>query len=297
MDHPSLWKLMIEAWSALSEHYEPVVEQHCMEHRIDLKSWALLLAVLSFEPEATTPGHLLVRVPYTAAEVYQERLENMRTRGNLDLEPHGGYKLTQRGRELTTHLIAIAREEMSRVDPLKPDESKRLAQIVGQLVKCSYNHTPPPDTWSIRLSSKLMPPLDPPLPCIEQGFSALAAYRDDAHLAAWNNSGLSATALETLTLLWRGEVASHDDLCRKLVNRGHGCHVHLDAIQDLRQSGYVSGPDYDLHVTPTGRLFRNRVEDLTDHYFFAPWNCLEGGERDEFESLLELLKKGLLVAA
>jgi len=75
MDNHQLWRVAEEALSALTERYEPHAEQRCAECGIDRREWGLLLAVFTFEPDETTPGHLMVRGPYTSADTYLQKLQ------------------------------------------------------------------------------------------------------------------------------------------------------------------------------------------------------------------------------
>jgi len=181
---------------------------------------------------------------------------------------------------------------MADVDPLPPVDSQRLAGLFDRLVQSSLNTPPPPDTWCISLSYKLMPAAHLPLPYTEQAISCLAGYRDDAHLAAWQPSGLSATALESLTFLWRGEADSLDAVCEKLAHRGHPRQVYAGALAELRERGFVAGPDSAPQVTEAGQTFRDQVEADTDRYFFAPWTCLDEAEKAELAGLLTRLRDG-----
>ncbi len=293
MDNHHLWKNLTEAWRALTSRFEPAVEQYGEEKGVSLRTWSLLLAVYKFEPEITTPAHFLVRVPYTSADVYMERLETAVRQGWLEQGVAGGYQLTSAGRAATFDIMDAARKAMARHNPLAEKDSQQLAGYTDKLVKACLETPPPPDTWSIKLSRKLMPEAQPAMPFIEQGFSCLEAYRDDAHLASWQASGLSAMGLETLTLLWRGEVSSLDDICTALAHRGHPCKVYQLAIQELRERGLISGNAGQLAVNGKGRVFRNHVEEDTDALFFAPWNCFDEKERAEFTGLVVKLREGL----
>lgn len=297
MKEQELGILIREAWTALSPHYESAIECIIDESELEGRIWGVLLAVLTFEPDPTTPAHLLVRIPYTAAELYLARLNSAAQAGYLEEVEPGKYRLSKKGRSELNCFIKDARDAMSRADPLPSAESKRLGSLLDKLVQSCLNTDPPPDTWSVRHSFKLMPSMDPPLPYIEQGFSCLSAYRDDAHLAAWKQSGLSATALETLTLLWRGDVYSLDSLVKKLEYRGHSLWVYADALAVLRERGDISGADDKLVITPTGKYFRERVESDTDGYFFAPWSCLSDSEKVELGDLLVNLRDGLKTTA
>lgn len=267
------------------------------ESGLDLPTWGLLLAALTFEPETITPGRLQVRGPYTAADDYLARLATAAETGHLEEVTPGEYSLTKVGRTEAQRSIEEVRAAMAEANPLPPADSERLARLLDRLVQASLNTPPPPETWSIRLSHKLMPSPSPPLPYVEQAFSCLGAYRDDAHLAAWQPSGLSGTALETLTLLWRGEADSLKAVCEQLTHRGHPRQVYAEALGQLREREFVEGPDTAPRLTEAGQRFRDQVEADTDRYFFAPWGCLDDAKRAELANLLTRLRDGLKGAA
>jgi hypothetical protein len=293
MKEQELGILIREAWTALSPHYENAIECIIDESGLEGRVWGVLLAVLTFEPELTTPAHLLVRIPYTSADLYLERLKSAAQAGYLEEVEPGKFRLSLLGQSELNHFIIEARNAMSCANPLSFSESIRLTGLLEKLVQSCLDTEPPPGRWSIRHSFKLMPSKDPPMPYIEQAFSCLSAYRDDAHLAAWKQSGLSATALETLTLLWRGDVHSLDLIVEKLEYRGHSLWVYADALAELRECGYISGSDDKLEITPTGKYFREHVESDTDGYFFSPWSCLSDSEKVELGELLINLRDGL----
>lgn len=293
MDDLALWNRMREAWSALGEVIDRAVNPIVEESGLNGRGWGLLLAVLTFEPDHTTPAHLMVRSPYTAVEEYRLRLGKAAGLGFLEEVAPSEFRLTPSGRKATQRFIRVARQAMAAADPLPIQDCRRLSELLDRLVQRSLETPPPPDTWSIRLSHKLMPASDPPLPYAEQAFSCLAAYRDDAHLAAWQKSELAATALEALTLLWRGEARELGQVTEKLAHRGHTPHVYEDAILELRQRGYVAGTPRALRLTDAGQRFRDQVEEDTNCYFFAPWSVLSNAEKDEAGQLADRLRDGL----
>jgi hypothetical protein len=295
MDDLKLWNLVNDAWNALSLHFEPVIEKLDAEFDLEPRMWGMLLACLTFEPEDTTPAHLMIRNPYTAAEVFLERLSDIAGKNCLAEVARGRYRLTDLGQSIAQRFMVELRAAMVAVDPLPAEDSAKLATFASRLVERSLRTPPPPDTWSIGLSYKLMPELQPRLPYIEQAITCLAAYRDDAHLAAWRKTGLSATALEALTLLWRGEVNSFDTICERLAYRGHNCQVYINVLSELRNRGFIDWPEDLLKLTASGGSFRDQVESDTNHLFFAPWSCLSAAEKDEMSSLLTSLMKGLLI--
>ena len=283
----AIWEELNVVWQNIKEVYRPAISSELSESEISLSDWGLLLAVLKFEPEETTPGHLMIRNPFTAAEVYRERLEELTGAGYLSKTQAGKFVLTGKGRELTQRLIVNAREAMDGIT-LNPDEMVAgILSPLDRLLQTSLEGPSPPNKWSIGLSYKLMPPADHPIPYIEQTITCIAAYYDDSYLAAWRKSRLSATALDTLTLFWRGEANSYDSLCDRLAQRGHSCDVYAGIVDDLRALEYIKGSTDDLWITPTGRLVRNQIEDDTDNYFFTPWKVLQDDEKTSFLRLLQ----------
>lgn len=294
MENLALWHLMRDAWRAMNPHFEPAIQQVMAEAQLEPRSWGLLLAAQNFEPEEVTPGHLLVRSPYTSAEHYLYQLKSITSAGYMAEVNPGKFRLTATGRQAVQRFIDRARFAMAQADPLPPADSSRLAALLEKLVESCLSHPAPPNTWSIRLSYHIMPEIEPPLPFIEQAFTCLDAYRDDAHLAAWRSSNLSATTFEALTVLWYGDVSSLNGIVRKLARRGHDPKVYAVALSDLRHNGYVAGARTALRLTPAGQAFRDQVEAKTNDLFFQAWKALGGPERGELEELLTHLRDGLL---
>ncbi len=286
MENRALWNLMVKVWDQIKIEYRSDIELVADELGLKLHEWGLLLAVLKYEPDLTTTAHLMVRDPFTAAEVFRDRLLNLAARGFLIEASPGKFQFSIRGREATHQLINSAREAMQEGSTLPGSQLEDLSSGLEKLVYASLNASSPPNKWSIKLSYKLMPAPNPPLPFIEQAFTCLAAYREDAYLAAWRKCGLSATALEVLTLFWNSEVNSFDTLCDYLAYRGHSCEVYTDIVHDLRRQGLLDSSENELWITASGRMFRNGVQEATEEFFFAPWDILSGDEKEKMSQIL-----------
>jgi len=286
MDDQTLWKLMREARIKLEERFDPAIKPLVSDSKLTLREWMLILAALTFEPEDTTPSHLMVRGPYTSSESYLAGLEKTAEAGYLEKVADGRYRLSERGRAAAQEFIAFAREGMTSTKYFPAQDILGVAQLIERLVNNCLATRPPPDTWSITMSYKLMPSIDPPIPFVEQAISCLSAYRDDAHLASWCSSRLSASAMESLTMIWRGQVETIQDLTHKLSFRGHPETVYLDALADLRASEFIAGSRHNLRITSEGQIFRDQVEEKTDQYFFHPWTCLTETEKVQIAAIL-----------
>jgi hypothetical protein len=292
IQYPQLWQLMSKAWKNIKWNYKTAIEPIASGSGLSLHQWGLLLAVYKFEPDLTTTAHLMVRDPFTAAELYGEWLHELASGGYLIEVSPGKYQLSIKGRDVTEQLIESSRKEMTAGKDLTEEQLEWLVGLLGKLVNACMESSSIPNKWSIKLSYKLMPAPNPPVPYIEQALSCLNAFRDDAYIAAWRKSGMSATALEVLTLFWKGEVNTFDKLCDRLACRGHACDVYTNVVNDLRDQGLIAGSDEDLWITASGRMNRNRVEEDTDGYFYLPWNIISD---DEIEKMSKLFSKILPV--
>jgi len=293
MDNLSLWELTQETYRAIVPTYGPVIDHFCTETGLNGLAVSWLLAAFTFEPETISPTRLQVRGPYTAASAYQAKLAALADKSLLAEVKPSEYLLTMRGEIEIIRLLKEVREAIAEADPLPLVASQRLAALLEILVHASLDALPPPNHWSIALAYKLMPAASPPLPYTEQAVSCLNGYRDDAHLAAWQPSGLSATAFETLTLFWRGEADSLEAVSQHLRHRGHSLRVYMHALETLRARGFVECDDGHPHLTQSGKEFRQQVEVKTDRYFFAPWDHLNPDEKSELADLLLQLRDNL----
>ncbi len=294
MENKQIWGLIQDSYRELVPAYLPLFDRFCSENSLDRTAVGWLLAALTFEPDTISPARLQVRGPYPAAAWYLAQLSALAENGFLVEAAPGEFHLTKSGRSRILQLVQEVRSAMADADPLSLISSTRLSALLDALVQASLQTPPPPDRWSIELACKLMPGISPPLPYAEQAISCLNGYRDDAHLAAWQPDGISAPALETLTLLWRAAADSLEALMEQLKGRGHPAQVYSDALQELRERRLIAGPDTRPELTPAGETYRRKVEINTDRYFFSPWGALDPDEMHELAGLLTQLKEGLV---
>jgi hypothetical protein len=293
MEAMQLWELIRQTWTTIIDQYQAVFDRFPERNWLEPWSLGLLLTALSFEPEPATAARLAVRGPYTADDTYRARLAELAERGYLAEAEPGIYRLSPRGRSELEALIKDGYQAMVEADPLPRRDSQQLADTLLRLVRACLETPPPPDTWAITLSYKLMPADELHLAVTEQAITCLSSYRDDCHLAAWRPSGLSPTALESLTFLWRGQANSLTQLFERLAGRGHPPAEYARALEELRQRGYIAGPDDAPQLTAAGQAFREQVEQETDRMFYAPWSCLGEADYRQVAASLVRLQDGL----
>ena len=117
----------------------------------------------------------------------------------------------------------------------------------------------------------------------------LLAFRDDAHIAAWQPYDVSGHTWEAFTYVWRGEAGTAAELAEKLPYRNYDEQAYADALEDLTARGWIVQKDGKYVATDKGKQLRQEAERATDRYYDAPWACLDEAETSEAKGLLKKL--------
>jgi hypothetical protein len=239
---------------------------------------------------------LRLRSPYTATRLYSERLAKAARGGFLTrvAQAEHAYGLTELGRQAAQQIMRAMYAQIATLQPISSTHLERLAGFLHRLVMSSLTAPEPPGKRCLLQSRRIDPGITAPAVVrIDQYGGDLAAYRDDAHLAAWQPHNLNGHAWDALTCLWRSAAATLDGLHQELERRGHSRDEDRQALEDLLQRGWVGEQTGNYQVTPLGQAIRQAAEEATDQYFYAPWSCLSQGETEELRTLLMLFRDGL----
>jgi hypothetical protein len=288
MEQSTLWPLALQALQALGLYYGPAMDDAAAGFGLPSPEWyGWLLPALILEPEPISTAALSVRAAYTAPGIIDERLVTAAAQGFLTPVSETEYRLTEPARVVARGVIDAAYATMAALEPIPPDELERLAALLGRLVESSLAAPEPPGRWCITWSRRSDPGGATPLvQRIDQYLSDLGAYRDDAHLAAWQPLTVDGRAWETLTVIWRGDAATLDDLAQKLSRHGYSRAEYGEAVDDLVARRWLTEAAGAYRVTSAGHDVRQAAEDLTDDYFYAPWSCLDEDELAQLQDLL-----------
>jgi DNA-binding PadR family transcriptional regulator len=295
MNTIALWSTTLGAIQALGKHYVPAMDETAAE--LKLPEWnGWLLPALVFEPEPVSAARFRMRTPYTSARSYNERLAKAAKQGFLApvAEAENEYHLTELGRQAAERVFGAAYAKMTALQPMPTTDLERLASLLHRLVKSCLITPEPPGKWCISHSRRIDPGENASVMVrIDQYLSDLAAFRDDAHLAAWQSHNIEAHIWEAFTCLWRGEATTLDGLSHKLERRGYSQDDYKQALENLIKRGWIKEEAGEYHVTALGQEVRQAVEETTDRYFYAGWSCFSQEETEEFQNLLILLRDGL----
>ena len=190
----------------------------------------------------------------------------------------GRWALTANGAAAVSELRHAIDAHYASLAPIAKDELDRLAALLDAAYQAAATskepatreHTPRAARYRWQEPSSAMARLD-------AAIYGLWQVRDDCHVQAWRDAGLTGPALDVLTRAWKGEATTEDELIAKITTQRP--EDVRSALQQLRAAGHLTaGPT--LELTPKGTASRERIEAETDRYFFAPWPDAVGAQSD-----------------
>jgi hypothetical protein len=291
MEKNKLWPIALETLMALGSHYIPAMEKAADDAGAERGVWGLLISALTFEPKTISNAKLQRRNPY---QDYARLLADAAGQGFFEVEEKGIYQLTNLGRTVGHEIILAAYARMQTFEPMRVEQMHFLSILLRQLVVACHTSPEPPGKWCLTHARRIDPGQNAPLIIqVDQYLSDLAAYRDDAHLAAWQTLEFDGPVWETFTLLWKGEVDQLDALVERLSYRRFGRRTYTDALKQLEERDLIIEDSGKWKLTPSGETLRQSAEDKTDEYFYAPWDCLSAEDTQALETLLGKLSEEL----
>lgn len=292
-DRRELWTLMGEAMSAFMPFYQAAMREAIQATGVPDR-WGGLYLARGSEPEPFSVEHFLAVAPYSAEERLVGTLEALAQAGLMERTGEHAYQLTDQGRTAVNDTIKVAHERLATVAPLPSDEMEQLNDLLYRIVATTLAATEPEEKRTL-VYCRWTDPGDgaPGSVRVDQYLTDLTRFRDDAHIAAWRPVGVSGSVWEALTLVWRGDARTAEELAEKLSFRGHSAEIYAEALAELAGRGWIEGAAEGYQVTEKGGALRQEAEEETDRIFYAPWACLDETEKTQLHQLLTQLKAKL----
>jgi hypothetical protein len=188
----------------------------------------------------------------------------------------GRWTLTDKGTTVVGELRRAIDAHFASLAPIAIDELERLAALLDAAFQAAATSTEPATRdHTPRAARYRWQEPSSPMARLDAAVYGLWQIRDDCHVQAWRDAGLTGPAADALTRVWHKEAATEDELAGKIATQRP--EDVRSAVQHLRAGGLLTdGPE--LGLTPAGREARERIEAWTDRYFFAPWPDAVGAE-------------------
>lgn len=257
--------------------------------------WFIVQAA-EFEPEPLTVGNLRVRDIYGSERIVQAHLELMASETWFDRNARDEYALTDAGREMLGRIFARRRGWLENVERAVSAtggtgrEIERVEKSLHELIEASRG------TWCIDHSRRrAFLQETTTVGKIFQYLEDFNAFRDDAHMAAWQPFGITGHAWETFALVCAEQATRADALFDALYYRGFTRGEFAETLNRLTERGWLERADSEnFRATARGRAVRAETEASTDTFFYAPWKRMTAAELADLRASLERLRDALL---
>lgn len=255
------------------------------------------LMAFGAQPQPLSAADYRRRYPYTKPERAQELLGEAAASGCLARQGDE-FMLTDKGKEAIVQVNDVFYKALAEIDPLPEEESAELAGQLYELVEATLEADKPKEKWSLKNIHNCHPKIEyGPLARIDQAIDDLNGFRDDVHMASWAHRDVTARDWDALTLVWRGVATNAKAIAEDLQFKGYSAGEYAESLDRLVELGWLGKVNGAYQVTEQGRQVRQEAEQVTDRYFFGPWQELEGGRLLRLHTLLTQMKLGLQALA
>ena len=267
------------------------VEEQGLSDGIDLN---LVQLAYGFRPEPIEPEFVIKRAPYANPESIVPLMDDAVERGWLEALGEGRYTVSTRGTEATAGLFELGDRLFSELKTLPDSKLERIIALLFTVVETARQLPEPEEKWALSWGEKFdRGPHAPLMVRARRQMLDLYAYRDDAHIAAWQPYGASGQEWEAFSMVWQGDAATASELAEKLPYRNYDQESYEQALESLVARGWLAKEDGAYAATKKGKTLRQEAEDATDRYFDAAWVSLSEAEMEEIKGLLAKLAEVL----
>lgn len=287
------WQLIHSIIQEFWRITEPVIEDAAIQNNIPIEFYyysELGLEYFSIED-------FQKRDPFTNPEQFERLFARFDVKGWIMPVPDERYQVTEKAREGARKIIRAGDEQLAKFEPFADVDLERIAVLLKQLVKENELASEPPQKWAILKRFRVANDTSASIVRIREYMMDLFAYRDDSHLsAAHPYFGQAGIAWSVLGSIWNGDAVTARQMAETMAFRGYDVSDYEVAIQAAVEIGWIEAGDTPDKFRPTqkGRELREKVEGLTNEYFYRPWSVLTQAELDELYDLLTKLHEELM---
>jgi len=273
------------------EQPDPVPLLEVRRGRAESPAWYMIQAA-EFDPEPLTVAKLRVRDIYASETMALALLEMLASETWLDRRGDE-YYLTEEGRTVMNRLKTRAANLLQGVAPPGQIDVARLEGLLRGVIEASLACPTPPGNWCLAYSRRRASGDEAPaLLRLYHYIADFNAFRDDAHMAAWQPLEVTGYEWEAFSFIASGQAETAAALFHQLAYRGYSQEDYAKALQKLTEHGWLAQAGNTYQLTEAGRAVQTEVEQHTDDYFYAPWHeALNEAELAETIELLRLLRE------
>ena len=273
---------------------EPQIEETAVRHNIPIELYYYSeLGLNNFSIE-----EFQHRDPFSNPEKFERLFPRLEIKGWIvPMRDEGRFEVTEHAREVVTQIIQAGDAQLLKLESTTDVDLERLLSFLKQIVMAINSAAEPPEKWAIVKRFRVANKNSPMIVQIRECLMDLFAYHDDAHLAAarphFNQAGIVWSVLGAVAT---GSAVTAEQMTETMEYRGYETFEYEAAIKAGIEVGWLEVAETPDTFRPTekGRELREKVEKLTDEYFYRPWATFPPTELDEFYELLVKLREQLI---
>ena len=290
--HPltKLWPLIYSVIQEIWAITEPEIEEAAIRNDIpiDLYYYGELgleyFSVVGFQK----------RDPFSNPEQFEKLFARLNVQGWIEPNPDDRYRVTEKARKGARLIIEAGDAHLPSPESMPEIDLERLQVLIKQIVLANDIAPEPPEKSAILKRYRVADQKSPVMVKIREYLMDLFAYRDDSHLSAakphFNQAGI---VWNVLGAVWSGSASTAEKMAEIMAFRGYEADEYEVALQAAAEIGWLAETETTgaFRITEKGREVREKVEALTDEYFFLPWAVLTPEEIEELDGLLTKLRE------
>ncbi|HSG43464.1 MAG TPA: hypothetical protein VLA72_09950 [Anaerolineales bacterium] len=287
------WNLMhsivVEFW----EITEPHIEDAAVKNDIPIE----LYFYSELGLEYFSVKEFQKRDPYSNPEQFEKMFARFDVKGWISPLPDEGYQVLSKARDAVRMIIQAGDAQLAEFDLMSEKELWKLTGLLKKIAKASFEAPEPPEKWAIIKRFRVADERSPLIVQIRELLMYLFAYRDDSHLsAAHPHFGQAGIVWNVLGSVASGSAVNAVQMAESMAFRGYEEADYDVAIQAAIEIGWVEAADGPNSFRPTqkGAELREKVERLTDEYFYNSWTVFTREEIDTLYGLLLKLREKLV---
>jgi hypothetical protein len=247
----------------------------------------LMQTAYCLEPSRLHQALLIDSMPYTNPEIFIDCMNAAVSHGWLYQEG-GKYGLTESGREIMAGLNELCDRLYAKITVLSDLEMARLRYLSDRVIEKILQKSEPIKKPAFNLNLLFGRCLNRPLIVqLRRQTFILLAFREDAHVAAWQLYESDGQIWEAFTLIGWGRAGNAAELVAQLPHRNYSTADYAFALDKLDTRGWIDLQDEKYIPTERAVRILNKVEKRTNQIFGAAFSSLNNAEMEEFQSLIQ----------
>src|SRR5215216_5911263 len=285
---PLIHSIIQEFWAII----EPPIEEAAIQLNIPIDLYYYSeLGLDSFSTE-----EFQKRDPFSNPLQFEKAFVTLNVKGWIEPLPDGRYNVTQMARDGAQTIIRAGDRYLLDFESFSDIDLHRLMVLLKQLVLANTVAPQPPEKWAIYKRFHMADKNSPVTIQIREYLMDLFAYRDDSHISASHpHFGQAGIVWSVLGSLWKNDTVTAEKLAESMSFRGYEASNYEVALEAAAQIGWAEPTTIPgaFCITQQGHDLRERAEQLTNQYFYAPWSVMTTDELDELYALLMKLREQL----